>query len=80
MTQQDTPSHEQKILSSQADLDPKDRPMPAMFEWCQKQHNTIVVLKSGRFSQPGYVTGGPELQGCDVEQELKTRQSIGCNR
>ncbi|MFU8797386.1 MAG: GspE/PulE family protein [Gammaproteobacteria bacterium] len=39
----DTP----KILSSQADLDPKDRPMPAMFEWCQKQQGTIVVLKSG---------------------------------
>jgi general secretion pathway protein E len=37
----------QKILSSQADLDPKDRPMPAMFEWCQKQQGSIVVLKSG---------------------------------
>ncbi len=36
----------QKILDSQADLDPKDRAMPEMLAWCKRQGD-IVVLKSG---------------------------------
>jgi type II secretory ATPase GspE/PulE/Tfp pilus assembly ATPase PilB-like protein len=35
-----------KVLSSQADLDPRDRAMVEMQDWCQ-QHNTLVVLQSG---------------------------------
>lgn len=35
-----------KVLSSQADLDPKDKPMPEMLAWCERQ-GSIVVLKSG---------------------------------
>ncbi len=35
-----------KVLSSQADLDPKDKLMPEMLAWCEKQGN-IAVLKSG---------------------------------
>lgn len=43
-----------KILASQADLDPKDRAMPDMLSWC-REHKTIVVLQSGTIltSQPG---------------------------
>ena len=37
----------QKILDSQADLDPKDRPLQEMLSWCKRQGD-IVVLKSGR--------------------------------
>src|SRR3989338_3017402 len=35
-----------KVMSSQADLDPKDHAMPQMLSWC-RQHLGIVVLKSG---------------------------------
>lgn len=35
-----------KVLASQADLDPKDRPMIEMHHWCEKQGD-IVVLTSG---------------------------------
>jgi type IV pilus assembly protein PilB len=34
------------ILSSQAELDPKDRPLIEMQEWCHRQGD-IIVLKSG---------------------------------
>ena len=34
------------VLSSQADLDPKDRAMPEMLQWCRQQGN-VVVLASG---------------------------------
>lgn len=42
-----------KILVSQTDLDPKDRAMPKMLNWCRKQE-PIVVLQSGKIltSQP----------------------------
>jgi len=36
-----------KVMTSQVDLDPKDRPMPEMGEWCQQREN-IVVLQSGK--------------------------------
>lgn len=35
-----------QILKSQSDLDPKDKPLLDMAEWCQQRGN-IVVLKSG---------------------------------
>jgi len=35
-----------KYFASQSDLDPKDRAMPEMAEWC-KQHEGIVVLQNG---------------------------------
>jgi type II secretory ATPase GspE/PulE/Tfp pilus assembly ATPase PilB-like protein len=35
-----------KVYASQAELDPKDRPMVEMQEWCERQGD-IVVLKSG---------------------------------
>lgn len=35
-----------QVLTSQADLDPKDKPLLEMADWCQ-QRGTIVVLKSG---------------------------------
>lgn len=35
-----------RIYSSQADLEPKDRPMPEVLEWCERQGN-IIVMKSG---------------------------------
>ena len=35
-----------KVFSSQSDLDPKDRAMPEMHTWCEKQGD-VVVLKSG---------------------------------
>lgn len=35
-----------KLVSSQSDLDPKDRAMPEMLAWCEKRGD-IVVLKSG---------------------------------
>lgn len=35
-----------RVLSSQSDLDPKDRVMPEMLAWCKRQGN-IVVLNSG---------------------------------
>lgn len=50
-----------KVLSSQADLDPKDRPHPEMQDWCS-QRETIVVLKSGLI-----LTSDPasrEVQNC----------------
>jgi len=34
------------ILSSQSDLDPRDKPMLEMQEWCER-HGDILVLKSG---------------------------------
>ncbi len=34
------------ICSSQADLDPKDRPLEDLHEWCQQRGN-IVVMRSG---------------------------------
>jgi type II secretory ATPase GspE/PulE/Tfp pilus assembly ATPase PilB-like protein len=37
---------QQKVLTSQADLDPKDRPMVEMHNWCERQGD-IVVLSSG---------------------------------
>lgn len=37
---------DRRVLTSQADLNPKDRAMPAMLRWC-RQHEGIVVLKSG---------------------------------
>lgn len=37
---------QRKILSSQADLNIKDRAMPEMLSWC-RQHPSIVVLQSG---------------------------------
>ena len=36
---------QRKILSSQADLSPKDHAMPEMLAWCREQQN-IVVLQS----------------------------------
>ena len=33
-------------LSTPADLEPKDRPLPEMLEWCERQGD-IVVMKSG---------------------------------
>lgn len=35
-----------QILSSQADLDPRDKPLLEMADWCQQRGN-IVVMKSG---------------------------------
>lgn len=35
-----------QILTSQADLDPRDKPLLEIADWCQ-QRGTIVVLKSG---------------------------------
>jgi type II secretory ATPase GspE/PulE/Tfp pilus assembly ATPase PilB-like protein len=35
-----------KVLSSQADLNPKDRALPEMISWCRR-HATIVVLLDG---------------------------------
>lgn len=35
-----------RILNSQADLDPKDRILPQMLEWCKRQGD-VVVLASG---------------------------------
>ncbi|NNM58196.1 MAG: Flp pilus assembly complex ATPase component TadA [Legionellales bacterium] len=35
-----------QVLSSQADLDPRDKPLLEIADWCQ-QRGTIVVLKSG---------------------------------
>lgn len=35
-----------KVVTSQADLDPRDRIAPEMQEWCQ-QHSSLVVLQSG---------------------------------
>lgn len=35
-----------KVFSSQADLDPKDKPHPALVEWCL-QRDGIVVMQSG---------------------------------
>lgn len=51
------------ILSSQADLDPKERAMVEMHDWCQQQGN-IVVLRSGNI-----LTSKPEarmVQNCKV--------------
>lgn len=36
----------QKVIESQADLDPKDRVMPEMLAWCKRQGD-VVVMKSG---------------------------------
>jgi type II secretory ATPase GspE/PulE/Tfp pilus assembly ATPase PilB-like protein len=36
----------QKVISSQAELDPKDHALPEMVDWCRKQRG-IVVLRSG---------------------------------
>lgn len=36
-----------KILTNQSDLDPKDRAMSHMLAWCRRQHEPVVVLKSG---------------------------------
>lgn len=41
-----TPSYNRQVYSSQADLDPKDRPLMDFAEWCQ-QRGGLVVLKSG---------------------------------
>ena len=35
-----------KVYISQTDLDPQDRPMPEMLEWCERQGD-IVVMRSG---------------------------------
>ena len=35
-----------KVLASQSDLTPKDRPLPEMVHWCRQQHS-IVVLQNG---------------------------------
>lgn len=35
-----------QVMTSQADLDPKDKPLLEMADWCQQRGN-IVVLKSG---------------------------------
>ncbi len=41
------------VITGQTDLDPKDRPMVEMHDWCQQQ-GTIIVLRSGNIltSQP----------------------------
>lgn len=51
------------ILRSQADLDPKDRPLLDMADWC-RQRGTLVVLKSGMI-----LTTNPaarEVQNCKI--------------
>lgn len=52
-----------KILASQADLNPKDRALPDMLEWCRQQKN-IVVLQSGMIlcSKPSSRT----VQNCKI--------------
>jgi type II secretory ATPase GspE/PulE/Tfp pilus assembly ATPase PilB-like protein len=35
-----------KVLSSQADLDPKDRPLDEVIDWCHQRGN-IIAMKSG---------------------------------
>jgi type II secretory ATPase GspE/PulE/Tfp pilus assembly ATPase PilB-like protein len=52
-----------KVLASQADLDPKDKVMPEMLTWCEKQGD-IVVLKSGLI-----LTSNPSsrsIQNCKI--------------
>lgn len=51
------------LFASQADLDPKDRAMVEMHDWCQQQGN-IVVLRSGNIltSKPDSRT----VQNCKV--------------
>jgi type II secretory ATPase GspE/PulE/Tfp pilus assembly ATPase PilB-like protein len=64
------------ILTSQADLDPKDRAMVEMHDWCQQQ-GFIVVLHSGNI-----LTSQPEsrvVQNCKVvmiNKGLKVGQVI----
>ena len=51
------------VLTTQADLDPKDRAMVEMHDWCQERGN-IVVLRSGNI-----LTSNPEsrvVQNCKV--------------
>ncbi len=51
------------IVSSQADLDPKDRPLLDMADWC-RQRGSLVVLKSGTI-----LTVNPaarEVQNCKI--------------
>jgi len=43
---EDATSSRAKILGSQSDLDPKDRPIADLVEWCQHRGD-IVALKSG---------------------------------
>lgn len=52
-----------KVIESQADLDPKDRPMPEMLPWCYRQ-GSIVVLGSGTI-----LTSNPNsrsVQNCKI--------------
>jgi type II secretory ATPase GspE/PulE/Tfp pilus assembly ATPase PilB-like protein len=52
-----------KVLTSQSDLDPKDRPMVEMHDWCEKQGD-IIVLNSGLVlaSDPG----SRSVQNCKI--------------
>lgn len=43
---QAVPEHHDKIVRSQAELDPKDIPLLDMADWC-RQRGTLIVLKSG---------------------------------
>ena len=52
-----------KVLYSQADLDPRDKPMPDMNDWCDQRDN-IVVMQSGLI-----ITSDPtsrEVQNCKI--------------
>ena len=60
-----------KVMSSQSDLDPKDRAMPDMLAWC-RQHETIVVLNNGMI-----LTSNPTsrtVQNCKVVMLQKGMQ------
>lgn len=39
-------ANQHKVFTTQTDLDPEDRPMPEMLDWCEKQGD-LVVMKSG---------------------------------
>ena len=52
-----------RVLHSQSDLDPRDRPMPQMHDWCE-QRDSILVMSSGLI-----LTTEPtsrEVQNCKI--------------
>lgn len=52
-----------KVLTSQSDLDPKDRALPEMVAWCRQQGN-IVVLKSRMILSNAPMSR--EVQNCKI--------------
>lgn len=60
-TLESTPSNTVGVITSQSELDPKDRPMSEMGSWCAQRGN-LVVLRSGLIltSDPG----SRDVQNC----------------